>query len=127
MVSKVTHPFIDLRDSEGQWVCGGAEWDWEWNWEWYMCGWRGACACVPVWGVRRALKAWGGGVSPAVVVDSFLPVCEDEVRELRLSICTRAVAQLVRGERFRIVLALPEDRKQLPQDEARQRLRSSRP
>ena len=27
-----------LRDSEGQWVCGGAEWDWEWNWEWYMCG-----------------------------------------------------------------------------------------
>ena len=69
----------------------------------------------------------GGGVSPAIVIDPFLPVCEDEVRELRLSICTRAVAQLVGGELFRIVLALPEDRKQLPQDEARKRLRSSRP
>ena len=61
MTSRVTHPFTDLRDSEGQWVCGGAEWDWEWDWEWYMCGWRGACACVLAWGVRLALKAWGGG------------------------------------------------------------------
>ena len=46
---------------------------------WYMCGWSGACACVPVWGVRRTLKAWWGWVSPAVVSGPFLPVCKDEV------------------------------------------------
>ena len=123
MTSRVTHPFIDLRDSEG------------------VAGWSGigsgigSGTCVGG-GARahaclRGVSGWrsrrGGGVSPAGVIGSFLPMGEDEVGQLRLSICTRAVAQLVRGERFRIVLALPEDRKQLPQDEARQRLRSSSP
>ena len=44
-----------------------------------------------------AQEAWEGGVSPAAVIGPFLPVREDEVGDLRLSICSRAVAQLVRS------------------------------
>ena len=49
---------------------------------------------------------------------TFLPMCIHEVRKLSLSIRSRAVAQLVRGELVGIVFALPVDRDELPKDEA---------
>ena len=60
----------------------------------------------------------GTGGPPADVIVAFLPMRIHEVRKLSLSIRSRAVAQLVRGELVGIVFALPVDRDELPQDEA---------
>jgi hypothetical protein len=56
----------------------------------------------------------GTGGSPADVIVAFLPMRVHEVRKLSLSIRSRAVAQLVRGELVEIVFALPVNRYALP-------------
>ena len=67
----------------------------------------------------------GGGGIHANIIGSLFPVSVDEIRELLCFVLSRPVAELERVELARIILPLPEDRKELPQSEALDGLRES--